>query len=242
MARKVALITGGAKRVGRAVGLKLARAGWDVAFTVRRSAKDASSLLSEIAEFGGTALAIPVDLTRPVEAVRSIAERYTAMFDRLDLLIHNASVFPRAGLEETSPEMLREVLAIHVETPLLLTQRFAPMLRKSHGLVVSMTDLAAEKPFKSYLAYSASKAALSNLTTGLARALAPEARAVSIAPGAVEFPDDMPAGAREAYLAKVPLGRVGTPQDVAELVHFLTTAGSYITGTTIRLDGGRGAV
>lgn len=241
MSKKVALITGGARRVGRAVALRLARAGWDVAVTVRTSTADAASLVAEVGELGGRCLVLPADLTRPADAVESIARGYSATFDRLDLLVHNASVFPRAGLEETSPELLREVLSVHVEAPLLLTGRFASMLRASGGLVVSMTDLAAERPFKAYLAYSASKAALANLTAGLARSLAPEARAVSIAPGAVAFPDDMPEAARDAYLAKVPLGRAGTPDDVAELIHFLTTDGRYITGTTIRLDGGRGA-
>ena len=102
-----------------------------------------------------------------------------------------------------------------------------------------MVDLLAEKPWPRYLAYCASKAALSNLTLGLARELAPEVTVNGIAPGVVEWPADMPESERGQYLQHVPLRRPGTPQDVANLVEFLITRGTYITGQILRLDGGR---
>jgi len=128
---------------------------------------------------------------------------------------------------------------VHVESPLLLCQSLAPMLRASRGHVINMVDLLAERPWPQYLAYCASKAGLWNLTLGLARALAPEVTVNGIAPGVVAWPDDMPEEDRQRYLKRVPLAREGTPQDVANLVYFLVTEGSYITGQVIRLDGGR---
>ena len=117
--------------------------------------------------------------------------------------------------------------------------RFAPLLRTAKGRVINMVDLLAERPWPQYMAYCASKAALANLTLSLARELAPEVTVNGIAPGVVEWPADYPEAEKEKYLKRVPLGRAGTPQDVANLVHFLATEGSYITGQIIRLDGGR---
>jgi pteridine reductase len=134
---------------------------------------------------------------------------------------------------------MRRLMAIHFEAPLLLAQAFAPMLRAARGHVVNMVDIQAERPSPQYLAYCASKAALVNLTLGLARELAPEVTVNGIAPGVVEWPDDYPEAERAKYLKRVPLQRPGTPGDVAELVHFLCTAGSYLTGQILRLDGGR---
>jgi pteridine reductase len=102
-----------------------------------------------------------------------------------------------------------------------------------------MVDLLAERPWPAYLPYCASKAALWNLTLGLARTLAPDVTVNGIAPGVVEWPDDYPASEQEKYLKRVPLARAGTPEDVAATVRFLVTGGSYVTGQIIRLDGGR---
>jgi len=121
----------------------------------------------------------------------------------------------------------------------LLAQSLAPMLRAARGHVVNMIDLLVERPWPEYMAYCASKAALANLTLSLARELAPEVTVNGIAPGVVEWPEDYPQAEREKYLKRVPLARAGTPEDVANLVHFLCTEGSYITGQIIRLDGGR---
>lgn len=234
--RKVALITGGAKRVGRTVGLYFAARGYDLIVTYHRSQAEADSLVAEAGGLGASCQLIQADL-RHLEAVdRVVASVKTG---RLDLLMHNASVFPKAGLEETTPELLAELFTLHVHTPLLLTRRLVPQLKAAKGHVLAMTDLAASKPFKGYLAYSASKAALQNLMLGLAKTLAPEARANCIAPGAVEFPDNMPEEERAAYLKKVPLGRVGTAEEVARAAWFLTEEATYQTGTILTLDGGR---
>jgi pteridine reductase len=234
---RVALITGGAKRVGRAIALRLAEAGFDIAITYRSSGDDARKLVSQLSE--ARALAIEADLADPESAAHRIGSAIEQRFGRLDVLVNNASVYLPARLQQTDMALMRQVAAVHVQSPLLLCQRFETTLRQHRGHIINMVDLLAEKPWPDYLIYCASKAALSNLTLGLARELAPEVTVNGIAPGVVEWPADHPEEEREGYLKRVPLARPGTPEDVANLVHFLCTQGTYITGQIIRLDGGR---
>lgn len=232
--KSVALVTGGARRVGRAIVERLHAAGFEVAFTYLSSRGEAESLAKIT---GG--LAIQADLSQGQSAIDAIFQQFSGRFDRLSVLVNNASEFLPSDLKNTTEQMIQRMTTIHVTAPLLLCQRFEPMLRASRGHVVNMIDHLAEKPWPDYMAYSASKAALSNLTISLARELAPQVTVNGIAPGVVKWPENFPTEQREQYLKRVPLGRAGTPEDVANLVHFLATAGGYITGQIIRLDGGR---
>jgi pteridine reductase len=238
-ASRVALVTGGAKRVGRAIVEKLAGEGFHIAFTYLSSESEAAALEHELRSRGVRAMAIRADLTQPDTAPAAVFDAFKQEFDRLDVLVNNASLYRPARLAETNLDLMRQVAAIHVQSPLLLCQKFERMLRDARGHVVNMVDLLAERPWPQYLAYCASKAALANLTLGLARELAPEVTVNGIAPGVVEWPADYPEAERQKYLKRVPLARAGTPEDVANLVHFLVTDGTYITGQIIRLDGGR---
>jgi pteridine reductase len=238
-ARRVALVTGGAKRVGRAIVERLARANFDVAFTYLTSEVEAAEFRGVLESSGVNALAIKADFTHAQRATDGIAQAFAARFDRLEVLVNSASLYEPGRLEEADLQQARRLMAVHFESPLLLCQAFAPLLRRSKGHVVNMLDLLAERPWPQYLAYCASKAALWNLTLGLARELAPDVTVNGIAPGVVEWPEEYPPEEREKYLKRVPLARAGTPQDVAETIHFLATGGSYITGQVIRLDGGR---
>jgi pteridine reductase len=235
-ARRVALVTGGAKRVGRAIVEKLASEGFEIAFTYNSSESEALSLRDQLR---GRTIAIKADLTKSEGASELIATQLRDHFGRLDVLVNSASAYLPAKLQQTDLKLARMLMAIHYESPLLLCQKFEPMLRASRGHVVNMVDLLVERPWPQFMAYCASKAALANLTLSLSRELAPEATVNGIAPGVVEWPADYPQSEREKYLKRVPLNRPGTPQDVANLVHFLATTGSYITGQIIRLDGGR---
>jgi pteridine reductase len=236
---RVAVVTGGAKRVGRAIVEALSQAGFDIAFTYLSSDSDAEALKTRLQADGRSCIAVRADLTDPVTSVAAIYDAVSSRFGRLDVLVNNASLYLPGGLESSELATMRRLWAIHVESPLLLCQQFAPLLRASRGHVVNMVDLLAERPWPSYLAYSASKAALWNLTLGLARELAPEVTVNGIALGVVEWPQDYPQVERDKYLKRVPLARAGTPHDVAETVRFLCSEGSYITGQIIRLDGGR---
>lgn len=235
----VALVTGGSNRVGKAVVNRLAAAGFDIAFTYLSSGIAAEALTRELQTNGRRAISIRADLTKPDQAVAQIAASYHQSFSSLDVLVNNASLYEPSSLINTNLTQIRRLNAIHFESPLLLCQAFAADLRAAHGHVINMIDLLAEKPMPQYMAYCASKAALRNLTLSLARELAPEVTVNGIAPGVVAWPPDMPEADKNKYLSRVPLARSGTPQDVAELVYFLATTGSYITGQIINLDGGR---
>jgi pteridine reductase len=237
--QRVALVTGAAKRVGRAIAQRLAGAGYDIAFTYLSSKREADELTKALAAQGRRGLAIKADLTKPEKASVRIFDEVGTAFNRLDVLVNNASLYDPGRLAEATAAQARRLNAIHLESPLLLCQRFAPLLRSSRGHVVNMVDLLAERPWPQYLAYCASKAALVNLTLGLARELAPEVTVNGIAPGVVEWPDDYPEEERQKYLRRVPLARPGTAEDVADVVHFLCTGGRYLTGQILRLDGGR---
>ena len=234
-----ALVTGAARRVGRAIALKLATEGFDIAFTYRGSESEAHDLDQQIKNLHRQSLPIQSDFTNPQIASETVFTTFTKNFPRLDALINNASLYQPSSLQDATDEQIHNLFAIHFHTPFLLARRFEPLLRQSRGHIVNMLDLLADRPWPEYLAYSASKAALASLTRGLARALAPDITVNGISPGVVEWPDDFPQSEREKYLKRVPLARAGTPEDVANLVHFLLTEGSYITGQIIPLDGGR---
>ncbi len=231
---RVALVTGGARRVGRAIVERLTAAGFAVAFTYNASEAEAEAVQAACG-----AWPIKADLSDPVGAGEYIEEVMQLFAGDLNVLVNSAAVFEPDGLARVSLKGLRETQTVNVEAPLLLAQRFAPKLRATHGHIVNLVDLIAERPYPAYLGYGASKAALAHLTLALAKELAPEVTVNGIAPGVVDWPDDYPEAERAQYLKRVPLARAGTRADVAELVHFLVTGGSYITGQILRLDGGR---
>ena len=237
--RKVALITGGAVRVGRAVGLMLAGRGYDLLVTYKSSGEAAKLLVNECGKLGAGCEVLQADLSDTQSAERVAAWQATNFGGRLDLLVHNASMFPEASLGETTAELMNEVMRVHVTTPMLLTGRLAGALQFSRGSVIAMTDGVEGKGYLRYPAYAASKAALSSLVHSWARALAPLARANGIAPGAVLWPDTMSETEKAKYLVRVPLGRVGTAEDVAKAVWYLAEEATYVTGTILKLDGGR---
>ncbi len=236
---RVALVTGGAKRVGRAVVERLAREGFDIAFTYLSSEGEAEALALRLTGMRRRVAMIRADFAQPEEAAQAVIGSVEGQLGRIDVLVNNASLYEKSSLQWATLQQSERLWAVHVQTPLLLCRHFEKQLRANRGHVVNMVDLLAERPWPEYLVYCATKAALWNLTLGLARELAPEVTVNAIAPGVVEWPEDYPEEDRERYLKRVPLGRAGSPEDVAELVHFLCTGGSYITGEVIRLDGGR---
>ncbi len=237
--KPLALVTGGAQRVGKAIVEKLSQSGFDIAFTFHHSGMAAQELRRTLESNHCRAIAIQADLATVGRAVDRIGREIEKQFSRLDVLVNSASIYQPTPLDQPLGDVDAQMFALHYYAPLELCRRFAPVLRASRGHVINMVDLLAERPWPQYLSYCASKAALANLTLALARELAPDVTVNGITPGIVAWQESYPEAQRVEYLKRVPLARPGTPQDVANLVHFLATAGQYITGQIIHLDGGR---
>jgi len=246
-AARVALVTGGAKRVGRAVALELARAGLDVAITYLTSETEAMEVVTAIQAMGRRSVAIKVDMAS-ADAVDIIDRQLQAAFDRVDVLVNNASVFDPTPLAQLTTQQFDEQMVINARTPLMLMQRLAPKLaahyRKgdvaSTGRIINFIDIhVMGQPLKGFMAYNASKAALQEATMTAAMELAPAVTVNAIAPGVIAWAESYTPEAREAYMRRVPLARPGTPEDAAAAVKFLACDAHYCTAQIIRLDGGR---
>ena len=243
----VALVTGGARRLGSAIITELHAAGMDVIVHYRRSAAEAAALAARLnATRAGSAELAAADLTRRDEVER-LMERALAFRGRLDALVHNASVYrptPVADEKETTDawaDAWREMSALHMEAPLTMTRLALPSLRRHRGSVVCITDVFAERPLADHPVYCSTKAGLAMLTRCLARDLAPDVRVNAIAPGAVLWPPegDTDAAQKEKILAELPMRRLGEPEDIARAVHYLVCRARYVTGAVLTVDGGR---
>lgn len=226
--------------MGKAISLRLAKAGYDLLISYRTHGDEAEALADELRQQGRRVTCFATDLADPAAATSAVQQAINqAGIDQLQVLVHNASVYKPSDFGSITPAELREPMAVHYESPLLITQALAPLLKAAKGHVICMADILADRPWPQYMAYCASKAALVNLTKSLARQLAPEVTVNAIAPGVVAWPAGYPESEKDKYLARVPLARSGSPEDVAELVAFLCDGGKYITGQIIPLDGGR---
>lgn len=238
---KVALITGGAKRVGRAVALRLATAGMDIAITFRHSAAEARAVVRQIESLGRRGVAIETDLSDP-DCAAQVADQFERHFDRLYALVNNASFFRRGPIEEVSAQTYDRNAAVNARAPLMLIKQFAPGLasHETPGRVVNFIDIhVLGQPLPGYVAYNASKAALAEITMTCAMELAPKVTVNAVAPGVVAWADSYTPAERRKYLKRVPMARPGTPEDAAAAVLYLVRDAAYCTGQIIKLDGGR---
>lgn len=237
---KVALVTGGAKRVGRAVAVKLAQAGCNVAITYLTSKADADETVHMIHAAGAKGWAMQVDLNDPNAAGR-IRKELLKVTNRLDVLVNNASVFRKTVWGKIQREQWHEHLRLNLTAPVMITQELADILAADEGgRVINFVDIhVMGRPRRDYLAYNVSKAALLEATQSLAIELAPKVTVNAVAPGVVAWADGMTETERRDYLEHVPLQRPGTPEDAAKAVLYLARDAEYVTGQVIRLDGGR---
>jgi NAD(P)-dependent dehydrogenase (short-subunit alcohol dehydrogenase family) len=236
---KVVLITGAAVRVGRAIARAMAGRGANVAVHYHRSRAEAEELVDELRSQGVRAEAFTANLEEGNEIRRLVAEALAAM-GRIDVLVNNAAIFPRAPLLETTEELWDRTLDTNLRAPFLCAQAVAPhMLERGSGKILNLADVAAFRPWPNYLAYCVSKAGVVTLTQLLARALAPGVQVNAIAPGAILFPEGWDAEKRERLLAQIPLRRTGDPEDIARTALYLIEGSDYVTGAVIPVDGGR---
>ncbi len=235
---KTALVTGGARRIGREIALALASAGADVAVAYRKSRLEAANTAAELTSLGVNARAIECDV-RSETSVRAAVHRVFENFGRLDVLVNNAAIFDSASLDSLPIEQWDAVFETNTRGPFLVAREALPHLRTSHGRIINIGSLGGLHPWAGHAHYCASKAALHMLTLTMAKAFAPEVAVNCVAPGWIEM-DEQPSEAARRFAEKTPMRRNGTAADVAAAVVFFATSPSFITGQVLAVDGGLG--
>ena len=241
LAGKIAIVTGGGVRVGRAISLGLAAAGADVAIHYRRSREEAETVASQLRSAGRRSMVLEGDLARP-EDCRKVVAGAMREFGGLDFLVHSAANFHRAALEDTDETLWDSAMNVNARAGFLLAREAAATLRERRGRVVLISDFLAETPERNYFAHSVSKAAVEGLVRALAVALAPEVAVNGIAPGTVLLPEGTTPEEAERLARRLPTKRIGSAEDVAAAVVFLCAGPAFLTGQVIRVDGGRSIV
>jgi NAD(P)-dependent dehydrogenase (short-subunit alcohol dehydrogenase family) len=237
---KTVFVTGGARRMGRAMCLAAAEAGANVAFTYLNSAADAELTIKLIEKAGAGALAIQCDV-RSEELVAGAVNQVTQQFRALDVLINNAGLYQTIALEEITLEQWDAMFATNVRGPFLVSRHAIPALRKSRGRIINLGSLGGEKPWATHAHYCSSKAALHMLTRVMAKALAPEIAVNCVAPGMIESGEGTGDAALKSRLAqRTPMQRNGTARDVVDAVMYFAAAPHFITGQILTVDGGLG--
>jgi pteridine reductase len=241
----VAVVTGGARRIGRAIALHLHGRGFDIALHYRSSRDSAQALADELCdERAGSCTLLQADLGDDAQ-VGSLAEEIIACYGAIDLLVNNASGFAPTPIETCSADAFDAMLNANLRGPYFLVQGLLPALQSGEASIVNLLDVHVERPLRNYNAYCAAKAGLASLTRSLALELAPAVRVNGVAPGAILWPEDEASfddELREATLARTPLKRLGDPEDIARAVGYLTCDAPFVTGQVIVVDGGRGLV
>jgi pteridine reductase len=238
--RPVALVTGAARRIGAAIARRLHAEGYDLALHYRRSADAMGSLADEFENSrAGSVLTLQADLAK-FDRLPELVAQTIGRYGRLDALVNNASGFTPTPLGEATPAQWDALFAANARAPFFLAQAAAPHLKSTRGAIVNLVDIYADRPLRDHAIYCMGKAALVMATKSLALELAPEVRVNAIAPGAILWAEDSADGQRKAaMLARTPLARTGTPEEVADAVHWLLARATYTTGQILRLDGGR---
>ena len=243
--RPVALITGAARRLGAAIARRLHAEGHDVALHYRDSGSDAAALAAELeSRRRGSTVLLQAELTE-FDRLPELVAATLGRFGRLDALVNNASAFFPTLFGNTTPAQWDTLFAANARAPFFLSQAAAPHLRATRGAIVNLADVHGERPLAGHAIYGMSKAALLQMTRALALELAPDVRVNAVSPGAILWPEssDEPMAtsdaAKQALLARTPLARTGTPEEIAEAVAWLLCSATYTTGQVIRIDGGR---
>ena len=236
---KVALVTGSAKRIGRAVANALADRGVHQAVHYRTSKTEADEAVELFRVLGVEAESFQADLSQ-VNEVEALASEVLKRFGRLDILVNNASVFFPSPLGEVTDHQWDTLINTNLKGPFFLAQKVGLAMKAAvGGTIINIGDWAAERPYAGYLPYCISKAGVVAMTKGLAKALAPEVRVNCINPGPVMLPEDLSEAEKEEVMRKIPLQRTGSPADIANAVVFLCEGTDFMTGAVITVDGGR---
>ncbi len=239
LAGKVALVTGGARRLGRASALALAEAGADVAITFLRSAKDAGMMVKAVEKAGVRALSIRCDVTDP-KSVGTAVKEVSRRLGGLDILINNAGAYETVPFEDLTLRQWDAIFATNVRGPFLVSKAALKYLRARQGRIINLGSLGGLRPWVSHAHYCSSKAALHMLTKVMAKALAPEIAVNCVAPGMIDLGEKSAAGFMRRLANQTPMLRNGRGEEVAAAVLFFAAAPRFVTGQILFVDGGLG--
>lgn len=235
-----ALVTGSAKRVGRVIAHELAGRGANVVVHYHTSAPEADATVASLQALGVQAIALRADLGAPDE-VRRLAADAEDRTGGVTLLVNSASNYLPTPFDTISEAAWDASLDVNLKAPFLLAWSLGRAMRaRGDGAIVNVADWAGERPYRGYLPYCVSKAGVIALTKALAKELAPTVRVNAVAPGPVLLPEDFGPDEVAAVRRATPLGRVGTPEDVARAIRFLAEEAGFSTGSILHVDGGRG--
>jgi pteridine reductase len=233
---QVALVTGSAKRLGRAIALHLSAEGADVIVHYHQSGDEAEEVVAEIKNLGRRSVSLAADLAKKSEIDQLFAQAHN-QFGRLDILINNASNFLYTDFKTTTEESWDASLDVNLKAPFFCSQAAAPMLKANRGCIINLSDVGGLLGWAGYIPHCVSKAGILMLTRALAKELAPDVRVNAIAPGTISMPGDPPDWEPD-YIKRAPLRRTGSTADVTAAVSFLVNS-PFITGQVLVLDCGR---
>jgi NAD(P)-dependent dehydrogenase (short-subunit alcohol dehydrogenase family) len=236
---KVAFITGGARRLGRASALALAQAGADVAITFRSSLRDAQHTVIDIGSFGVRAMAVKCDVTEE-KSVKAAIKETKRELGGIDILVNNAGNYETAEFEKLTLKQWDAIFASNTRGPFLVSREAVKLLRERRGKIINMGSLGGLRPWPTHAHYCSSKAALHMLTEVMAKALAPEVAVNCVAPGMIDLGEKAAAAFMKRMAKETPMRRNGTGEDTAAAVLFFATAPHFITGQIMAVDGGLG--
>jgi NAD(P)-dependent dehydrogenase (short-subunit alcohol dehydrogenase family) len=236
---KTILVTGAAKRLGRAIALAAAENGADVAITYRESEREAQNALKELAKRGVDALAVRCDVTDE-ESVREMVKEVARELGGIDVLVNNAANYETVEFEKITVAQWDAIFASNTRGPFLVSREALPHLRKRRGRIINMGSLGGLRPWATHAHYCSSKAAVHMLTKVMAKALAPEISVNAVAPGMIDLGEKAAAAFMKKTAKQTPMLRSGTAEDIAAAVMFFATAPQFITGQILAVDGGLG--
>jgi NAD(P)-dependent dehydrogenase (short-subunit alcohol dehydrogenase family) len=236
---KTVLVTGAARRLGRAIALAAAEAGANVAITYRTSAREAESLVAELARHGGEALALRCDVTDETSVSEMVKEAASEL-GGIDVLVNNAAIYETVAFDKITVLQWDTLFATNTRGPFLASRAALPYLKKRKGRIINMGSLGGLRPWPTHAHYCSSKAALHMLTEVMAKALAPEIAVNAVAPGMIDLGEKSAAAFMKKMAKQTPMRRNGTAADIAAAVMFFAAAPHFITGQIMVVDGGIG--
>jgi len=240
---KTVLITGGAKRIGNVIARLLHAKGYNIVVHYRSSADAADQLIQSLNKNRVNSAAMVQGDLLDIASIPNIVNTTIDTFDSLDVLINNASTFYPTPIELINEEFWTDLVGSNLRAPMFMVKSAAPHLRSTNGCIINLVDIYAQKPLSDHPIYCSAKAGLEMLTKSLAIDLAPEIRVNGVSPGAIMWPEhDTHPLKQSELLEKVPLKRMGEPEEIAKTVRFLVEDATYISGQIITVDGGRSVV